>query len=623
VALSIAPARAGFTERSRDAGLLCDGRSWGALAADVDGDGDPDILCGHHVEGAHFWRNDGGRFSREGIPQFLEGTADRHGFLIADLDGDGLPEILSSLGGQGGAGGAGGGTELWRGTGGGRFEEVPGAGGMTDPSGRGRAFAAADVDGDGDLDVMHAKGPSDRSPASLYRNDGGLRFVDIAPSVGLDETFGTVGALFVDYDDDGDPDLFAGGEEFLRPTRLWRNDGTAFRDVTEPLFGVLPVVAGADWGDFDNDGDPDLALCEGWRGVFDVWSLRGNELRFYVNQLLDDDGVDEIRFRASGRVFAELERSGSPARGRVFLGPERREPTTDRIELDASLTGEPVWSPETDDGLFCWRDPSDETWRIRITAPPPTAGNTTGLIVAEGGILAAGDSLLEREEHPPCRVDVYRNDGGAFHDVGAQLGLRPARNGRAVQWVDFDNDGDLDLHAVLAGTVAEGNEPDVLWRNDGDRFEGLEGSGWVPGEPHSLADGGIWADFDGDGDPDLYLREGAGPLHFSGAAPARYYRNDVSAGAWLRIVPEAASGRTAVGARVTAHVGGRAVHRRLAADAWRGFHGATDLHFGLGSAAAVDSLVIVWPGGTRQVTCPLPCGRVFRVPEGQAPEAAE
>jgi hypothetical protein len=145
----------------------------------------------------------------------------------------------------------------------------------------------------------------------------------------------------------------------------------------------------------------------------------------------------------------------------------------------------------------------------------------------------------------------------------------------------------------------------------------------VPGEPRHLTDGGIWADFDGDGDLDLYLREGAGPLHFSGTAPARYYRNDGPCGEWLRILPEAASGRTAVGVRVAAHVAGRTVHRRLAADAWRGFRGAADLHFGLGSAAVVDSLVIEWPGGGRQVTGPLRCGRVLRVSEGTAPEPVE
>jgi hypothetical protein len=354
-----------------------------------------------------------------------------------------------------------------------------------------------------------------------------------------------------------------------------------------------------------------------------VWSLEENELRFYVNHLLDEDGADEIRFRTSGRVFAEFERNGSAARGRVFLGPERREPDSDRVELDRSLTGEPAWAPDTDAGLFCWREPSSGEWRIRITAPPPAAGNTTGRIVAEGGILAVEDSLFEREAHAPCRIAVYRNDGGAFHEVGGLLGLRPARNGRAVQWVDFDNDGDLDLHALLQGDVREGNEADILWRNDGDRFHGLEGRGWVPGESRHLTDGGIWADFDGDGDLDLYLREGAGPLHFSETAPARYYRNDGPAGSWLRVVPEAASGRTAVGVRVTAHVAGHAVHRRLTAGAWRGFQGATDLHFGLGSAAAVDSLVIVWPGGGRQVTGPLRCGRALRVVEGNAPEPAK
>jgi hypothetical protein len=163
--------------------------------------------------------------------------------LWADLDDDGLPEALCPHGGGGGCGCPSGANELWRSLGGGGFATVGGAGGMADAVGRGRAFSAADVDGDGDLDVFHGKAPLVASPNSLYRNDGALSFTDVAASAGVDEQEGTVGGLFADYDDDGDPDLFVGGEEFTRPTVLWRNDGGTFADVTADSFGALPVVA--------------------------------------------------------------------------------------------------------------------------------------------------------------------------------------------------------------------------------------------------------------------------------------------------------------------------------------------------------------------------------------------
>ena len=239
------PARATFTDVTGASGLTGESQSWGAQAVDIDGDDDVDLVLGHHALDVNVLTNDGaGGFSTAGIPQIVVAGEDRHGLLWADLDGDGALDAVCSHGGGGGCGCPAGGNELWRSLGGGNLMEVANAGGMLDAVGRGRSFSAADVDGDGDVDLHHAKAPLLASLNSLYRNDGDMAFADVAAAWGVDEGEGTVGGLFADVDDDGDPDLLVGGEEFGRSTVLWRNDGGTFADATADLFGgPLPVIA--------------------------------------------------------------------------------------------------------------------------------------------------------------------------------------------------------------------------------------------------------------------------------------------------------------------------------------------------------------------------------------------
>jgi len=324
-----APSRAGFVNRGSTLRDLWQQPTWGAQAIDLDLDGDIDLVRGHHAYSTRVHTNDGtGRFVNQ-LPQLITHPADRHGFLFADFDNDGLPDAVCSHGGEGGCGCPSEGTELWCGAGSAGFSIVTNAGGMRDDVDRGRAFSAADIDLDGDLDLFHGKAPLLASPNALFRNDGGMSFVDLAPALGVDEVAGTVGGLFADYDDDGDADLLVGGEEFLRPTILWRNDGARFVNATASAFGSLPVVSGADWGDYDGDGDLDLAICEGAEGVHDSWGTEGGTFWFFVHHRLGENGVDEITFDTSApNITAELRALTAVVDSLVFLGPNRVPPST-------------------------------------------------------------------------------------------------------------------------------------------------------------------------------------------------------------------------------------------------------------------------------------------------------
>src|SRR5205809_1994776 len=115
--------------------------------------------------------------------------------------------------------------------------------------------AWADVDGDGDLDLYL---PRDPDPAQLWINDGTGQFTEEGGARGVDNLgAGGLGAVFADYDNDGDEDLYVANEG---PDRLYRNDGTGhFVDVADQA-GVAGTThdVSASWGDYDDDGYLDL-----------------------------------------------------------------------------------------------------------------------------------------------------------------------------------------------------------------------------------------------------------------------------------------------------------------------------------------------------------------------------
>ena len=118
------------------------------------------------------------------------------GIAAADVDGDGLPDLylVSQLGRN----------ELWRNLGGGRFEDITAAAGLEviDPVAVGASFADIDNDGDPDLFVTTV-----RHGNRLYENLGNAKFRDISASAGVGYVGHSSGALFFDYDRDGRLDL--------------------------------------------------------------------------------------------------------------------------------------------------------------------------------------------------------------------------------------------------------------------------------------------------------------------------------------------------------------------------------------------------------------------------------
>ena len=206
--------------------------------------------------------------------------------------------------------------------------------GVTAPEGRSFATWFFDFDNDGDLDLFVADysapvpavtsayfgRPDGRHRPRLYRNEGG-RFEEVSGSTGLTASLLPMGANYGDLDSDGWPDVYLGtgepGFEAIMPNVAYRNsNGTGFEDVTFASgLGQLQKGHGVAFGDVDNDGDEDLFHQLG--GFFPADA--------YANALYENptEGANWIGLRLEGR---RANRRGVGARIEVRLreGDRRR-----------------------------------------------------------------------------------------------------------------------------------------------------------------------------------------------------------------------------------------------------------------------------------------------------------
>jgi hypothetical protein len=261
-------------------------------------------------------------------------------------------------------------------------------------------------------------------------------------------------------------------------------------------------------------------------------------------------------------------------------------------------------------------------------------GLETGVALNEDGMEQAGMGLGIGDYNLDGNLDIlkthfaddtavlYRNDGkGNFEDVTNSVGLGVET--RYISWgagmFDLDNDGNPDLFWVTGSVYPEIEKtlpnypfksPRILFRNLGDgKFEELmDQAGTGVTTPHASR-GAAFGDFDNDGDVDVLI------LNLN--EPPSLLRNDVSGtNHWLKVkLIGVKSNRSAIGARVTAHYGGKMQAQEVTAQA--SFYSANDLrvHFGLGTAQTVN-LDIRWPNGSVEKIANAPVDRLLTVREG-------
>ena len=483
-----------------------------------------------------------------------------------------------------------------------RFENVAGPAGLT---ARGPNLAGGsvydDFTGDGRPDLLTTSLDVDHG-ATLMVNRGDGTFEDRSTSAGLDDQVHALNVTRADIDNDGDLDalLLRGGWDVPMRMTLLRNagDGT-FADATEAAGLAEPIATeAAAFGDYDDDGLVDLFVCgeyypPGGSGT-GVKPDPRNRCRLYRNR--GAGRFEEVGAKAG--VAAELCSKGcawgdydGDGRLDLFVSNFVGDCRLFHNEGDGTFrdtAGElGVKSPEH--GFACWFWDYDNDGRLDLYI------NDYSTSLAATAALALGEKIGGRS-----RPRLYRNVGReGFRDVAAETGLDRAVMPMGCNFGDIDNDGYLDVYLGTGAMSYEYLVPNVLWKNvEGERFEDVT---TASGTGHLQKGHGVsFADFDDDGDLDLFVEAG-------GAVPGDraynlLFRNPLAGrtAVKLRLVGTK-SNRAALGARIKATVQDgdgktRAIHRTIGNNSSFGGNSLVEL-IGLGEKGVLAELEVSWPGG--------------------------
>jgi hypothetical protein len=493
------------------------------------------------------------------------------GCCVDDFDGDGDLDIVASSWGLRDP------LRFFRQVAGGRFEDYTEAAGLAGEAG-GLNICHADYDNDGALDVLVLRGgwlAKGEHPNSLLRNRGDGTFDDVTERAGLSTFHPTQNAAWADFDRDGWLDLFVGNEQSSagnHRSELFRNNGDGtFTDCAAPSgLADLGFVKGSAWGDYDNDGWPDL----------------------YVSRI---DQPNRL-FRNCGRR--------RQAAGEEPAGADRRAVAWDFTDVTAQAgVSEPVHSFPT-----WFFDYDNDGWLDLFV------GGFDGCSVAD----VAADYLGQphRRGHPR----LYRNrQDGTFEDVTREARLDRVLLVMGAGFGDLDNDGYPDLYLGTGAPDLRTLMPNRMFRNDGGRaFQDVTTAG---GFGHVQKGHGIaFADIDGDGDQDVYAVMGGwytGDLYHN-----VLFENPGFGRRWITLrLRGTRSNRAAIGARIRVDVraagGGRSIHAVVGTG---GSFGSSSLQaeIGLGDARSLERVEVRWPSGVVQVLTGLALDHVHEVIEPNA-----
>jgi len=358
-------------------------------------------------------------------PQFelaqeeLFGAANTYTNAIADYDNDGDLDIFVGFNQQS--------NRLYRNDGG-TFTDVAAQAGVADNDVT-RAAAWGDYNGDGHLDLFVGFVSRQGSSNRLYENDGdGRSFTDVteAAGIGISGSFRQVS--WIDYDNDGDVDLFLGLRD--KPNVLFRNDNGRFTDVAAAMGVDDPRrTVGAAWFDFDKDGDLDVVVA----------NMDGD-----ANGLFRNDGSGFVDVAAQAGIA-----NGGRALGYSSYGSVR--PTLADFDNDGNIDvfmanyGPNALFRNLGDGRF---ENVAPRMGVAIDSRYDTAtwgdyDNDGRLDLYVNGTVSGGRNY---------RDYLFHNDGDRFTDVTPPI-VGAQQSDHGAHWADMDGDGDLDL-ALTGGSAA-------------------------------------------------------------------------------------------------------------------------------------------------------------------------
>jgi hypothetical protein len=496
----------------------------------------------------------------------------------------------------------------------------------------GGGCAFFDMDSDGDQDIvfinsMHWTNAVGPATHALYANDGKGKFTDVTAGSGLDFSSYGMGVAVGDFDSDGLTDLFitgVNGAGLPRADRLMRNLGRGkFADVTNGagINGTNSWSTSAAFVDYDRDGDLDLFVCN-----YVQWS-RETDLR--VDYRLPNvgraygppmsfAGTFPTLYRNDGGRFTDV----SAAAGIQIKNPATGLPMAKSlgvspVDIDNDGWMDLIVANDTVQN-FVFHNNQNGTFSEmggRSGVAYDKYGSTRGAMGIDTGRFHGDNSLaisIGNYANEMTAFYVASRDPLFFSDEALNVGIGDPTRGLltfGVFFFDYDLNGFLDLltangHIEPEIQKVHSNQsyaqPVQLFWNNGkggrnNSFTVVPAAFCGPELYQPIVGrGSAFADIDGDGDQDVLVTQLNGR--------ARLFRNEQKLGHnWVRLKLIGKQGnREAIGATVKGSIGNRPFSMQVMPT--RGYLSQSELPvtIGLGTADKVESVQIFWPDGSRQ-----------------------
>ena len=385
--------------------------SGSVFAADLDGDGDQDVLSAARTGNAILWYpNTDGKGAFATSPLIVDAAVDAGSALAADLDGDGDLDVLATARGEN--------TLAWYANdGAGHFGSLQR---ISDATYAVERVAAADLDGDGDLDLFCSGESALNRGAAIYKNTDGKG--TFGQRYWVDRWGAAADAVFV-ADLDGDADLDALSASAAEGTLTWykNRDGSGPSDdtiIAERYWGASSVFA----ADLDADGDLDLLSTRSSGGTVEWFTNTDGKGSFGSAQVIDD--------RAWGATSASA------------------------ADLDGDGDLDLLAAANRDDAIS-WYENTEGTGQFGPPRPI-TASVSSAAELTAADVDADGDPDLLSTSSYDGELVWYENSGGPKHFGPPRHIADDVMQLHRLAAGDLDGDGDADLLASSpnGGTVA-------------------------------------------------------------------------------------------------------------------------------------------------------------------------
>jgi|WetSurMetagenome_2_1015567.scaffolds.fasta_scaffold03497_4 enediyne biosynthesis protein E4 len=467
--------------------------------------------------------------------------------------------------------------------------------------GGGAAFL--DYDQDGFMDIYVSSGkwidgfskgekPEKAVTNHLYRNRGDGTFEDVTRKAGVGGSWYSMGVTAGDFNNDGYPDLFI--SNYGQNVLLKNNGNGTFTDVTKKagVAGANECSVGAVWLDYDNDGFLDLYV--GNYLSFDPTYKYYYAPDGFPGPMAYDAEPDVLYHNTGNGTFEDVTQAmGIVDKDGRAMGVGAADYDDDGF-MDIYVANDHTLN-------YLWHNDGGKKFTDRGTMSG-TAFSQGGEATVSMSVDFAdfnGDSLLDLFVSDDSYCSLYQNMGnGLFSDKGIPSGISTV-SAQFVGWsssfFDYDNDGKDDIYKTNGALKHLYGQEDQLFENEGGgKFKDISLQLGSYFQQEKVGRGACLGDYDNDGDIDVFVSNLNDHCVF-------LRNNKGNQNNWITLALKGTvSNRDGVGARISLYSGGKYLSAQKRSTT--GYLSQNDprVHFGLGKNEMIDKIVIKWSSGKVQ-----------------------